>query len=91
VLALAILYVITDIVMFRRGMGLAILYGQFALTAYLISHLPFKPALSALADTLAQGMPRLFGPAPQPFLLQVVTVICLTFALLVRRAVKSRD
>ena len=90
-LALAVLYALTDIFMFRRGMGLVILFGQFALTAYLISHMPFSPALSRLAETLSQGLPRLFGQTAQPFLLQVVTALCLIFALLMRRAVKPRD
>ena len=90
VLALAILYVITDIFQIRRGFGLLILYGQFALTAYLVSHVPFRPALDALAKSLSQGFPLLFGKTPQPFLFQVTMAICLTFALLVRRAVKAR-
>ena len=90
-LALAALYVVTDLWRFRRGMGVVILYGQFALTAYLITHQPFAPALNALANSLTSGLPKLFGPVPQPFLVQVAAAICLTFALLVRRAVKSRD
>ena len=89
-LALALLYAVTDIWQMRRGMGLLILYGQFALTAYLVSHPPFKPALDALAKSLAQGFPMLFGTTSQPFLVQVAMAICLTFALLVRRAVKAR-
>ena len=90
-LALALLYVITDIWQMRKGMGLVILFGQFALTAYLVSHAPFAPALQALAKSLSQGLPMIFGTTPQPFLLQVTTALCLTFALLVRRAVKSRE
>ena len=89
-LALALLYVITDIWQMRKGMGLIILYGQFALTAYLVSHTPFAPALQGLAKSLSQGFPMIFGPTPQPFLVQVTMAICLTFALLVRRAVKAR-
>ena len=90
-LALALLYVITDIWQMRKGMGLVILFGQFALTAYLVSHPPFVPALQALAKSLSQGLPMLFGTTPQPFLVQVTTALCLIFALLVRRAVKSRE
>ena len=90
-LALALLFVVTDIFQLRKGCGLVILYGQFALTAYLVAHTPFKPALDALAKALTQGFPQIFGTTPQPFLVQVVTAICLTFALLVRRALKSRD
>ncbi len=91
VLALAVLYVVTDILMFRRGMGLVILFGQFALTAYLVSHMPFRPALVKLAETISQGFPQLFGPTPQPFLTAMVQVACVVFALLVRRAIKARD
>ena len=89
-LALALLYVITDIWQMRKGMGLVILFGQFALTAYLVSHTPFSPALQGLAKSLSQGLPMIFGPTPQPFLVQVTTALCLIFALLVRRAVKAR-
>ena len=88
--ALAVLYVVTDILQLRKGMGLVILFGQFALTAYLVSHVPFSPALQALGKSLSQGLPQLFGQTAQPFLLQVVTALCLIFALLVRRAVKAR-
>ena len=90
-LALGILYIVTDIFQLRRGLGLVILYGQFALTAYLVSHTPFAPALQGLSGSLAQGLPQIFGKASQPFCTAVVAAICLTFALLVRRALKNRD
>ena len=90
VLALAFLYVVTDIWRIRRGTWLVILFGQFALTAYLVTHQPFAPALQALAKTLAQGMPRLFGETAQPFVVQVVSSICLVVALMLRRALKAR-
>ena len=90
VLALALLYVVTDVCRLRRGTWLVILFGQFALTAYLVSHQPFSPALRALANTLAQGMPRLFGETAQPFVVQIVSSVCLVFALVLRRALKAR-
>ena len=90
VLALAFLYAVTDIWRIRRGTWLVILFGQFALTAYLVTHQPFAPALQALAKTLAQGMPRLFGETAQPFVVQVVASVCLVFALVLRRALKAR-
>ena len=90
VLALAFLYAVTDIWRLRRGTWLVILFGQFALTAYLVTHQPFAPALQALAKTLAQGMPRLFGETAHPFVVQVVASVCLVFALVLRRALKAR-
>lgn len=90
VLALAFLYAVTDIWRLRRGTWLVILFGQFALTAYLVTHQPFAPALQALAKTLVQGMPRLFGETAQPFVVQVVASVCLVVALMLRRALKAR-
>jgi predicted acyltransferase len=36
VISLAVLYVLTDILMLRRGLGVIVLFGQYALTAYLV-------------------------------------------------------
>ena len=76
VLALDALYVLTDILRFRRGMGLFMLYGRFALTAYLCESV-FREVLFAMSDRLFGGLARLF---PEPF---EPVVIALGFSALV--------
>ena len=60
VLALAVLYVLTDILMLRKGLGVVVLFGQCALTAYIAGGF-FRPVLAKLADMLIQGFPFAFG------------------------------
>ena len=90
VLALAVLYVLTDILKWRRGLSPVILFGQFALTAYLL-HTLFAGALIAFAGTFVQGAPRLFGKAAQPLVLAIAEGAVVYAALLVRRHLKSRS
>ena len=89
VLLLAGLYVLTDIYKVRRGMSILILFGQFALTAYLLQTL-FAPALQALAGIFTQGTPRLFGETAQPFVQAAVRAALLVAALCVRRRIAAR-
>jgi len=87
VLALAVLYVATDIFRFRRGMGLLILYGQFALTAYMVADF-FRPAVKGMVDTFVQGIPHLLGKehaAWMPLVTSIATAVVITMALVVRR------
>ena len=60
VLALAMLYVLTDVFMLRKGFGAVVLFGQCALTAYLAGGF-FRPVLAKLADIMTQGYPHAFG------------------------------
>ena len=60
VISLAVLYVLTDILMFRKGLGVVILFGQCALAAYLVGGF-FRPVLVKLAEILTQGFPYAFG------------------------------
>ena len=78
VLAWALLYLITDMYQLRRGLGVFILYGKFALTAY------FHSATDRVAQTLAQGLPRIFGAAAQPFTLACVMVLVITWLVWIR-------
>ncbi|MBR4172475.1 MAG: DUF5009 domain-containing protein [Kiritimatiellae bacterium] len=83
VLAWALLYLITDMYQLRRGLGVFILYGKFALTAYLC-HTVFHSATDRVAQTLAQGLPRIFGAAAQPFTLACVMVLVITWLVWIR-------
>ena len=61
VLLLAALYVLTDIWKFRRGTGLLLLFGQFALAAYLCEAVFCGVCFSA-SDRLFSGFARFFDP-----------------------------
>ena len=92
VLALAVLYVLTDILRLRRGTGILLLYGQFALTAYMVSHF-FRPAVKGVVDPITQGIPHLLGKehaAWMPLITAVATAIVLTAVLAVRRRLSAK-
>ena len=61
VLLLAVLYVLTDIWKLRRGTGLLLLFGQFALTAYLCESV-FRGVCFSASDRLFSGFARFFDP-----------------------------
>ena len=84
VLALDLLYVMTDILPCRRGWWLFSLYGQCALTAYMATHF-FKPALAACVKTITQGFPRYVDKQYMPLAEALVTAIVLTIVLVIRR------
>ena len=90
VLALAALYVLTDILMLRKGLGVVVLFGQCALTAYLAGGF-FRPVLTKLADTLIQGFPHAFGlePAAMGLVSSCVVACELTLLLYIRRRLKK--
>ena len=88
VLALAVLYVVNDIFMIRRGTWLIILFGQVALTAYFVSHF-FRPVLESFAHTVAQGILPHIAKGTQPFLLEVVIVIGTVLVMVFWRQWKS--
>ena len=90
VLALAVLYVVTDIWRVRAGLGLFILYGQFALTAYMLRDF-FSPVLLALSKRCLGGFVNVFGPTPQPLVIEIGVVLALTGVLLLRRKLKTQN
>ena len=87
VISLAVLYVITDIFMLRKGLGVVVLFGQYALTAYLVGVWFFRPVLKTLADILLQGFPFAFGlGSAEMQLVSSLAVACeITLVLLIRR------
>ena len=87
VLALDVLYILTDILAFRFGWWLAILYGQCALTAYMATHF-FKSALIAGTTTVMQGFPRIIDARYMPLAATIVTAILLTLVLVIRRRLR---
>ena len=64
-LALAVLFYLTDILKWRRGLGLFILFGQHALVAYLAIEV-FGGTFAAFGAFVTQGVPHAFGAAARP-------------------------
>ena len=90
-LFLAALYVLTDIWKFRLGTGIPVLFGQFALTAYLMEEF-FKPVTVKFAEMLTSGFPHLLGTdSYQPLIVAVVVVAEIIAVLAVRKALKARN
>lgn len=75
-LLLSALYVITDIWRFRYGMGLLLLFGQFALTAYLCE-CAFQGLVTSLAGRFFHGV---YGYCPESW---VEVVKAIAFSLMV--------
>ena len=88
VLALDLLYVLTDILPCRRGWGFVTLYGQCALTAYMATHF-FRPSLEACTKSITKGFPRFIDKAYMPLAEALVTVVILTIVLLIRRRLRG--
>ena len=84
VLALAILYVINDVFMIRRGFGVVLLFGQCALAAYFVSAF-FRPVLESFSQTIACGVLPHFSEGVRPFVLQVVVSASLVVFLVAWR------
>jgi len=60
ILCLDVLFVLTDILRWRRGLGFFLLMGQFTLFMWMLSTF-FRPALTVLAKHLVCGLPMLAG------------------------------
>ncbi len=88
VLALALLYVLTDVLPCRRGWWFVTLYGQCALTAYMATHF-FRPALDACTKTITQGLPRFLDKAYMPLANVLVSTVLLTIVLVIRRRLRG--
>jgi len=88
ILALAALYVFSDIWKIRRGTGFLILFGQFALTAYLCEAV-FREAAFAVGERTLGGLARFFPPAWGPFISALLFSGVVFFVLIVRRKASS--
>jgi len=88
-LALAILFYVTDIRMWRRGMWIFILFGQCALLAYMAKSI-FGVVLTAFANHVTQGVPHAFGAGAKPLLSWLAASALLVAILVVWRRAKKR-
>lgn len=85
---LALLFLVADILRFRCGWGLFILFGQTSLAAYMC-HV-FKPVLKAFGKFFEPGATHLFGGRAAPIAVWLGASSLLVFALYVWRKSRSR-
>ena len=86
-LAYAILYLVTDVLRQRRGLGVFELFGQTALTAYMIAEV-FPAALFAFARQVSSGFSAQFFPSAAPICEVIVYAVTLSAILHVWRAAR---
>ena len=84
VLALALLYLLTDVLMLRRGWWLVTLFGQCALTAYMTKNF-FGSALNAATERITGGVPHLIGDTYMPLVTWFTASVLLTLVCWMRR------
>lgn len=89
VLLLAVLYVVCDIFLVRRGTALILLFGQCALAGYFVSHV-FRAPLRALAETVLPGAMRLCSKGTAGFLVELLVLVEIVAAMVVWRALKEK-
>lgn len=87
-LALAVLYVITDIFKFRFGMSIPILFGQFALLAYMSAHL-FDGAYRSIAWIFTFGLEQYMTKEWMYVVMRVVMIGLMTYVLAIRRTLSK--
>ena len=88
VLALAVLYILTDVFAVRFGWWLVTLFGQCALTAYMATHF-FRPSLEACTKSITKGFPRFVDKPHLPLAEAIVSAILLTAVLVIRRRLRG--
>ena len=89
VLSLALCYVLSDIFMVRRRLGLFLLFGQTALAAWML-HTFFWHGVAGVAYRIIPGLPVLLGTNRyQGFARIVVVSVLITWLLYLWRRLKS--
>ena len=89
-LALTILYVITDVFKFRFGMSIPILFGQFALLAYMSAHL-FDGAYRSVAWIFTFGLEQHITKEWAHVIMRVIMIGLMTYVLAIRRTLSRAD
>ncbi len=88
VIALAVLFVLCDIWKLRRGTGIILLYGQFALAAYLCEAV-FAGACYSAGDRIFVGFKQFVTAPFASVVSRIGFMIVVTFALIVWRGYKQ--
>lgn len=90
ILLLVSLFVLCDIYRFRAHLGLFLLFGQFALTAWCM-HTLFRPVLRNMSGILVQGIPQLMGTDRyMPLITEIGFDVLFTAVLVIRQRLKAR-
>ena len=84
VLALAALYVVTDVWRFRPCASAVLFFGRLALSAYFISHF-FAPVLKAAANLFGNGFASLLPDSAAGFVISAIETACLVAAMFLWR------
>lgn len=87
-LALTILYIITDIFKFRFGLSIPILFGQFALLAYMSAHL-FDGAYRSIAWIFTFGLEQYMTKEWMYVVMRVIMIGLMTYVLAIRRTLSK--
>ena len=87
-LALTILYIITDVFKFRFGLSIPILFGQFALLAYMSAHL-FDGAYRSIARIFTFGLEQYMTKEWMYVVMRVVMIGLMTYVLAIRRTLSK--
>ena len=88
-MSLALCYVLSDVFMVRRRMGLLLLFGQSALCAWML-HSFFWHGVAGVADRIIPGLPVLLGTNRyQGFARIVVVSILIIWLLYLWRRLRS--
>ena len=86
-----LLYVVNDILKFRRGAWLFLLFGQCSLAAWMLSTF-FSPGVSAVAAKFIPGLPRLLGTdAYQPLALQLAYAAVFILILCIWQRYRTKE
>lgn len=89
VIALAALYVLNDIWMFRAGFSGVLLFGQMALTAYFVSHF-FAPVLRASAHLFGDGLIACLPKSSSDFVMTLLEIVCMIVVMFFWHEFRSR-
>jgi len=89
-LSLAFLFWLADIVKFRRGSWLVLLFGQTSLLAYMAGD-EFKDVLRQFGKHMAVGFEHAFGPKSVPLGVWFFASVLLVAVLWLRRASRRRN
>jgi predicted acyltransferase len=86
-LLLSAAFFVTDVLRFRRGTGLFVLFGQTSLLAYMIGEF-FWPCFMFAGDFLTKGLGHVVGKPAQGVVACVTAIVLLVACLVLRRRLK---
>ena len=86
-LLLSAAFFVTDVLRFRRGTGLFVLFGQTSLMAYMIGEF-FWPCFMFAGDFLTRGLGHVVGKPAQGVVACVTAIVLLVACLVLRRRLK---